>query len=45
MNSVRNAVRKLKKKGITQELQKKLDEACVAPHIHPRCMRNDTTEG
>lgn len=38
---VKNLSRKLRTEGLDPEIQKKLDEACVTPHIHPRWKRND----
>lgn len=38
---VKNSARKLKNKGLSEELKTKIDEACVVPHIHPRHLRND----
>jgi hypothetical protein len=40
MIGVKNAARELKNKGMDEELQVKIDKACVVPHIHPRRKRN-----
>lgn len=31
-----------KRKGIDPDIQRRLDIACVTPHLHPRHLRNDT---
>ena len=37
---VKNAARKLREEGVEPEVQKRLDKACVQPHLHPRWRRN-----
>ena len=43
MEGVIHASKRLRTEGLDPELQKKLDAACVAPHLHPRNLRNDNT--
>lgn len=37
---IKNAMRRLKKKGMSPDLQTRIDLACVSPHLHPRKWRN-----
>jgi len=40
MEGVKHARARLRYEGMDPEIQKKIDEACVTPHIHPRWKRN-----
>jgi len=41
MISVKTAARRLRTEGVEEEIQARLDKACITPHVHPRWTGND----